>query len=238
MENKALNNLLTMVKEGFDENLPSILTAGSVVTMIATAGYAVYAGWKIKEIADDKELETKTKVKRIAFLSLPIAGGAAVSGACAIGANKQNKERYAALTALVATGASAVNKEEIGEKVSEITGKKQKKHKAFVDQPVNENETITVTDSITGYKFTTTLADFWRSQRLFNEMVSCNAENYSLSCFYEELLGDRYIKPDIHDDITFGTDWEGKTVLFNPEFDVELDGNMKPQYTISYDYKK
>lgn len=235
--------------EGLNKNLPAILTGVSVLTEVCTVGYSVWSGWKIKEITDNEELDNKTKVKKVALLSVPAVAGTAVSSGCAIAAHKENSKRYAALAITAGAGALSMVNEDTKDKVLEMVDKDHKIHKAKRSDTKSNitaasNEVIEILDEVTGYKFKTTLADLWFSVNAFNDEVTGLAaagETVKISSFYERLLGDTYEYVPAHDLIKFGakTGYDfnmSGIVILSVQLDSRLGDDMKPIYTMNYDY--
>lgn len=235
--------------EGLNRNLPAILTGVSVITDVCTVGYATWSGWKIKEVTEDESLDTKTKVKKIAILSVPVVAGTALSSGCAIAAHKENSKRYTALAITAGAGALSMVNEDTKDKVLEMVDKDHKIHRSKKKDvksniTASHNEVIEIEDEVTGYKFKTTLADLWFAVNRFNDDVSAligTGETKSISDFYERLLGDEYEQRPAHELIKFGTALGrdmcyDKAVVLSIQLDSRLDDNLKPVYTMSYDY--
>ena len=244
-----MDALLKQVAEGLEKNLPAILTGGSVVTELCTVGYSVWAGWKIKEITENEKLDTKTKVKKIALVSAPVAVGTAVSSGCAIAAHKENTKRYAALAVTATAGvASLAKNDEAKDKVLDVVDRDHKIHRTKKDEKsnitANSNEVIEIYDEVTGYKFKTTLSDLWFTVNRFNDEVCAyinTGETVSIDKFYDTLLGESYDAVPAHELIKFGNkisymDRDEAPVVLSIQLDSRLDENMKPIYTMTYDY--
>ncbi len=243
------NAFLKGLAEGLNKNLPAILTGVSVLTEVGTVGYSVWSGWKIKEITEDEELDNKTKVKKIVLLSIPTVAGTIISGGCSVAAHKESSKRYAALAVTAGAGAISMANEETKDKVLELVDKDHKVHKAKrsgtkANITAANDEVIEILDEVTGYKFNTTLADLWFSVNAFNDEVIAVASDGNmtkLSAFYEHLLGDKYSYVPAHDLIKFGSK-NGDNFIMNDivilsvQLDSKLDDNLKPIYSISYDY--
>lgn len=243
------NEFIKGITEGFIKNLPTILTGTTVVVGLGTVGYSTWAGWKIKEITEDETIDNKTKVKRIAILSTPIVIGATAASGCAIAAQKENSKRFAALAA-GAAGAITLTSDETKEKALELIDKNHKIHRAKKKETkanisVNSDEVIEIRDMVTGYKFKTTLSDLWFTANHFNEDMASGllgtGETRSIAEFYRSLLGDEYDNIPSHELIKFGSDisWEGvydKNVILSIQLDSELGPDLKPIYTMDYDY--
>lgn len=246
MSNNAFIKGLT---EGFIKNLPAILTGTTVVTGVGTVVYSVWAGWKIKEVTEDETIDNKTKTKKIVILSIPTVLGAATASGCAIAAQKENSKRIATL-AVGAAGAITLASDETKEKALELIDKNHKIHKAKRSEvksniSVNSDEVIEIKDLVTGYKFKTTLADLWFTVNRFNDDIASGLlgtdDTRTLAEFYRSLLGDSYDNIPSHELIKFGSDksWEGiydKNVILSIELGSELGEDLKPIYTIDYDY--
>lgn len=237
----AKNDVLTQVMGVVDENLPAILTYGGVLTAMATTGYSVWAGWKIKEVVEDETLDQKQKTIRIAKLSLPILGGAVISGTCVVSAHKEHEARYVGVAGLYA--ASKVDKKKLEEKAKELIGEEKveeikkeikqdeiKKKCDPVAPGVPLDKPIWIHDTVTGYVFQTTMADFWDTVSEFNDLL--DSERSDIGHFYEMLLGDKYEYANVHDDVEFGlgTNCAG----FSPHLGSEVARDLTQVYTIEY----
>lgn len=242
------NTILKGITEGFIKNLPAILTGTTVVTTIGTVSYSIWAGWKIKEVTEDETIDNKAKVKKITVLSLPIALGTGLASGCAIAAHKENSKRIATL-AVGAAGAMTLASDETKEKVLEVVDKNHKLHKANRSDvksniSVNSDEVIEIEDLVTGYRFKTTLSDLWFTVNRFNEDLSSmlgTGDTMNIAEFYRKLLNDEYREIPSHELIKFGSDtnWEGiydKNVILSIQLDSKLGDDLKPIYTIDYDY--
>ena len=223
--------------ETIDKNLPAILSGTGIVIGLATAGYAVYAGWKLKKTTDEVE-DTKTKIKEGVKTVAPVVVGAAASTVCLVTANKEYAKRFAAVGAAVA--ATKIDKSKVEEKVSEITGIRKKDEKKSEKQNIPEIRSEVYChfrDLETGYEFDTTLTNFWETVTKFNEL--CESETTDISEFYSNLLGDRYNFASAHERLRFGkgcAEFNGASTLFKPQLGGGLDDNMRPIYTIEYHY--
>lgn len=227
MEVKVLENLTGAI----DENLPTILIVGGIVTGLTTIGYSVYAGSKIKEVKSDEKLSKKEKAIKIAKLSFPIVAGAGLMTACDILAHKKYEAKYGELLALY--GVAKFDGKKLKEEASKILGEPDKKvEKKLQDIPEPINRTIEMKDLVTGYRFKTTMQDFWDAVNVVNSMAG--AETVDMGIFYENLLGNQYECADAHENIKFGIYCD--TTSLRPEFGSELDENLKPIYTITYDH--
>ena len=241
MKNKLIGNLLTKV----DKNLPTILTGISVVSGIVTAGYALYAGFKMKEDLMDIPEDAKTidKVKKVAPRMIPVVIGMTATAGCAIAANHENGKRYAAVaTALAATKIDAAKlqhkaEELLGVEKSEELKEKLKNSddtkKAYAQLMANADKRMVFHDLESGYFFRTTLNEFLFAQKRFNDKIDVNNDG-SIADFYGLLLGDDFVEASAYNDIIFGKNMSQQH--FNPTIDVELGPEMQPFYTISYNY--
>lgn len=233
MKNEFIKGIIKTI----DKNLPAILSGGGIVLGLATAGYAVYAGWKLKKSTDEIK-ETKAKVKEGVKIVAPVVAGAAASTALLVVANKEYAKRFAAVGAAVA--ATKIDKAKVEEKVSEITGIGKKDEKKSEKQNIPEvrsDVNCHFRDLETGYEFDTTLTNFWETVTKFNEL--CENETTDISEFYSELLGDRYNFASAHERLRFGqgcAEFNGASTLFKPQLGGGLDDNMRPIYTIEYHY--
>lgn len=236
------------ITEGFVKNLPAILTGGTIVVGIGTVAYSTWAGWKIKEVTEDETIDNKTKVKKIIVLSLPIALGAGAATGCAIAAQKENSKRIATL-AVGAAGAVTLANDETKEKVLEMIDKNHKIHRSEkknekANIAVSTDEVIEIYDNNTGYRFKTTLSDLWFEVNRFNEELSRmigTGDTLSISDFYARLLGDSYGCLPAHELVKFGTPLNyqmeyDRAVMLTINLGSMLDENMKPIYTMDYDY--
>lgn len=233
-----MNKLVTDILKKVDEHLPGILVVGGIVVGVATAGYAVYAGWKIKEVAEDEEIETKEKAKKIALISAPVVIGAVAASTCEVCAHKEQTKRYAALGTLIAASKaeSLVSKDKIEEVKEKITGKSSgKPEKAHYPEGVDPGTIIKIHDNETGYEFSTTMRDFMARVNEFNT-VNLNGHMSTIADFYEMLLGDNYEHCSSHEHISFGARFNDEIIAFAPEFDGGLTDDMKLIYLINYDY--
>lgn len=242
------NTFLKEITEGFVKNLPAILTGTTVLVGTSTVVYSTWAGWKIKEVTEDETIDNKTKVKKIAILTLPIVIGTGAASGCAIAAHKENSKRIATL-AVGTTAAMTLASDETKEKVLDIVDKNHKVHKAKNKDvkssiSVNSDEIIEIEDLVTGYRFETSLADLWFTVNHFNEELSNmlgTGDTMNLAEFYRNLLGDKYHNIPSHELIKFGSDtnWEGvydKNVILSIQLDSKLGEDLKPIYTMDYDY--
>lgn len=241
------NTFFKGIAEGVINNLPAILTGTAVVSGVSTVGYSIWSGWRIKEITEDESIDNKTKVKKIAIVSVPTLAGTIFTSGCAIAAQKENSKRLAVLAAGAAGAATLVN-EDTKEKVLDLVDKNHKVHRGRKDVKANiavgSNEVIEIEDTNTGYRFKTTLSDLWFEVNRFNDELSSmigTGDNLTISDFYCRLLGESYSVLPALELVKFGThvNFDGmydKAVLLSIELDSRLDENMKPIYTMSYDY--
>ena len=234
------NEMVTDILKKVDEHLPGILVVGGVVIGVATVAYSVYAGFKIKEVVSDEDLDTKEKAKKIAIISAPAVLGTVASSTCEVCAHKEQTKRYAALGTLIAASRaeSLVGSDKV-EKVKEVvTGKKDKgtPEKAPYPEGVKPGDVIRIHDNETGYEFNTTLSRFMGAVSEFNSS-DLNRAQPSIADFYELLLGEEnYEHCSAHDHIIFGVRFNDEIVTFAPEFNGGLTDDMRLIYTISYDY--
>lgn len=234
------NELVMDILKKADEHLPGILVVGGVVIGVATVAYSVYAGFKIKEIVSDEELETKEKAKKIAIVSAPAVLGTIASSACEVCAHKEQTKRYAALGTLIAASRaeSLVGSDKV-EKVKEVvTGKKsEEKSKKVLYPNVEPAKIITIRDCETGFTFQTTMRDFMEKVNEFNTTYINSSHLPTIADFYEMLLGElNYDRCSIHEHIAFGIRYNDQIMPFVPEFDSGMDENMNLIYRINYDY--
>lgn len=243
------NAFLQGITEGVINNLPAILTGASVVTGVSTVAYSTWAGWKIKEITEDESIDNKTKVKKVAIVSIPTVLGTTLACGCAIVAHKENSKRLAVLAASAA-GAATLVSDDTKEKILDVVDKDHKIHRTKKSEvksniTVGSNEEIEIEDEVTGYRFKTTLSDLWFTANQFNDdllNIIGTGEHMSIADFYERLLGEGYRSCSSHELVKFGSDvsWDSnhfdKNVILSIQLDSRLDDNMKPIYTMSYDY--
>lgn len=230
-------NVLKTLVEGVDKNLPTLLTGLGITTGGATVGYSVYAGWKLRDEFEEKDVETKERVKRVAKITAPIGVGVIVSSALVIAANKEYASRCAAIGA-----ACAVSNPEVRDKIAETVGIDRKKmNKKNMEDVVarakaNHTETneIVMHDLVTGMIFKTTLVDFWMTVNQFNLQCASQFGYQPISKFYTMLfeMDDYDGRIDDHERKCFSPDLQ-----LDPEIDIELDSNFEPRYTIEYDYR-
>lgn len=236
MKNELVMNILKKA----DEHLPGILVVGGIIVGVTTVAYSVYAGWKIKEIASDEELEVKEKAKKIALISAPAVIGCVAASACEVCAHKEQTKRYAALGTLIAASKaeSLVGKEKVDEIKEAVTGKKSsgKPEKAHYPEGVKPGDVIRIHDDETGFEFNTTLVDFMTAVTEFNSQ-NLNMIQPTIADFYELLLGeDGYDHCSAHEHIMFGVRFNDEIIAFAPQFEGGLTDDMKLIYRISYDY--
>lgn len=241
MKNKVISNVLTKV----DKNLPTILTGVSVVSGLITAGYALYAGFKMKEDLMDmtEDATTIDKVKMVAPRVIPVAIGMSATAGCAIAANHENGKRYAAVaTALAATRVDAAKlqhkaEEILGvEKADEIKEKLKDDadtQKVYAKMMANADTRVLFRDYETGYVFRTTLKEFLMAQKSLNKQIESSREA-SISDFYHILLGDDYVEANVYNDVVFGKNTDAP--FFNPDLDYEVGPDMQPVCVFSYNY--
>ena len=232
------NDLVMDILKKADEHLPGILVVGGIIVGIATAGYSVYAGWKIREIASDEDLETKEKAKKIALISAPAVIGTVAASTCEICAHKEQTKRYAALGTLIAASkAESLIGEEKASKIKDVIKGKRKPEKASYPDNVEPSKVITIRDCESGFTFNTTLRDFMQAVAEFNADYVKMDNHPSIAEFYGLLLGEEhYDHCSIHEDIKFGMNYDDGMIAFAPEFDGGMADDMKLIYRISYDY--
>lgn len=244
------NTFIKSITEGMIKNLPAILTGVSVVSEVGTVTYSVWAGWKAKEITEDDSIDNKQKVKKIALLSVPTIFGTLLSGGCAIAAHKENGKRFAALTVSGTAGAILMASDETKDKALDLIDKNHKIHRRITNEGVKSNintdstEVIDIYDEVTGYKFQTSLSDLWFTVKRFNDEVSQiigTGETRTIGDFYDYLLGSKYERIPSHELVKFGTDisYEGNydnAAILSIELGSRLGDDLKPVYTINYDY--
>lgn len=234
MKNGMVESIMRKVKD----NLPTIFTGASIVTGVSTIGYSVFAGWKIKETVDNKDLDKKEKTKKIVKISLPTIGGTAATVFFNIAAHKEHMHKYAGALALY--GATKVDSDKFKEEMKKIVGKEKVEEverdiqgkREVLEPNIPTNSKITIRDDVTGYSFQTTMIEFWEAVNKVNEYAQ--SDEVSIAQFYEELLGKEYTYADIHDRITFGYDCSVGSL--RPSFSAALDDSMKPFYCIMYPY--
>lgn len=235
MKNGIAENVMRKVKD----NLPTIFTGASIVAGVSTIGYSVFAGWKIKETVDNKELDKKEKTKKIVKVSIPTVAGTVITVVCNVASHKEHMRKYAGAMALY--GLTKVDSEEFKEEMRKIVGKEKVEEverdirsQKIVEPNVPANCNVRIRDDVTGYSFETTMNDFWNAVNTINEYAQ--SDETSIAQFYEELLGKSYEFADIHERITFG--YEGSVGSFRPSFAAAMTDDMKLIYTITYPYNE
>jgi hypothetical protein len=233
MKNGMFNEIMRKV----EDNLPAILTGVGVATGITTIGYSIFAGWKIKEAVDDKELDKKQKRTKVIKLAVPVIGGAAISATCHIVAHKKSASKLAGAMALY--GATKIDSDKFKEEAKKLIGEDRVKDieedickRKVVEPLVPSNGKITIRDDVIGYTYETTLIDFWESVNKFNEEVQ--SDTLSIASFYEDLLGKDYDYANTHDHVTFG--YGSGVASFRPSFSAAMMDDMHLIYCISYEY--
>ena len=233
----AKTNVIETIMDGVDKNLPAMLTALGLTTGGATVGYSIYAGWKLRDEFSEKDVEPKERAKRVAKITAPVIGGAVLSGALVIMANKEYGSRCAALAAACAAG-----NPDVREKIAETVGIDRKKMDKKDAEDVmakakmnhTENNEVVMHDLETGMIFKTNLVDFWAAVNQFNVTYSSQFGYQPISKFYSILFETNEYegKIDAHERKCFGPDMQ-----LDPVIDVELGPNWEPRYTIQYDYR-
>lgn len=247
-----MNDFLTNLSVKVDKNLPTILTGASVVTGLATVGYAVWAGFKIKEDLNTiPDADTLEKIKKIAPRLIPILIGASAASGFAIASNHESGKRIAAATGLVA--ATKLDMVKLQDKTKEILGEEKAKEvedelkkdpktsNSFGNYIASKDKWLTFKDANTGYFWDSTLRDMEFTRRNFNKSLIQQSDNdnytQSIAEFYDRLLGEKYDEVPIHTSVLFGAKFkdEGANRL---DFDYEyvVGPDMQPICVVSYSY--
>lgn len=229
--------MATDLKTTINQNMPGILTAGSIVTQIATAGLAFYEGMKFKEDLDKlpEDATTKTKILTVIRRVAPVVLGVTAGTTMSYAAYAESTKRIAALSAAVAAARADRDslkefknkaKEMIGEdKVKEVDEelvKEDLKMYEFVGGDADEK--IKVHDLETGAILHSTLRDIHKAIRVFNE--ENDTEAVPISMFYQEADNDYKVVP-VHEDIYA---FDG----FYPNISYEKGPNMEPVMTLEW----
>lgn len=234
------NGMVESVTRKLKENLPTIFTVASIVAGVTTIVYSVYAGYKIKETVENKDLDKKEKVKKVVKTAVPVVAGAVVTVTCQVASHKEHVQKCAGALALY--GATKIDSDNFKEEMKKLVGKEKvaeverdiRNKENVVEPQVPTNVTITIQDDVTGLTFETTMLDFWEAVNKINE--EAQGDTVSIAQFYEELLGKKYCFADIHDRITFG--YDGSVVSFRPSFSASMRDDMKLCYAITYPYNE
>lgn len=220
------------------KNLPIILTVGSAVLSAAAVGVAVYEGAKLKEDMDswDEETTTFEKVKTVTKRSLPFISLEAASIVCGIGSYKKQAAKIAALATGIA--ATQADKDKLQKQIDILKdpnkSKEEKEREIESYNPGDKNafDTVWFHDTVTGYTYKSTLADFWEEVGEFNDILESG--NEPISTFYDSLLGRQYQHAKGYDDYVFGPSMGAKQ--FNPKLKASMAKDMTLMYDVSYRY--
>ena len=239
--------MATDLKATINQNMPGILTAGSIVTQIATAGLAFYEGMKFKEDLDKlpEDATTKTKIftviRRVAPVILGVTAGTTMSYA----AYAESTKRIAALSAAVA--AAKLDKEELekfkdkakavlgDEKTKEVEEEVKKELHSNVNERTKEFPGFIgdrwFVDECTGYMFKSNWETFHNNWKEFATLTS-NENGTCIDEFYQMFSLDGSVPSiEAHDYIRFKMD-----IPFAPTFGGTLLPNGEPAITFTYDH--
>ena len=160
---------------------------------------------------------------------------------CAVAANRESAARIVAASSLVAV--SKIDKKETKKKIEEVTGIKmnddteEKKEESIVVQPHFGNANVRMKDGMTGFRFDSTMNNFWKAVAAFNDEIGID-EGANMLRFYEILLGkgDGIEYLPTYETIKFGGYEEGPTTLQPRFIGCDIDGDMQPVYVFVYNY--
>lgn len=239
------------IEKALDDISPGLWTGLSIVSMLATVGYAVYAGYEIGKIMADEEMPKEEKTKKVIVKSIPIVVGATFSGATGYLAHHKNAKTIATLTGAIAVSQKdnkylKAFKERAEEKMGVKTSEEvhQEAEDVIHNRPFMDAR-VCFYDMESGYSCMSTKKEFDIARELYNEEFNNldeagQLEGLPIERFYSLWLKDDYIPVKFHADkglklyevVSFRPDMSGRVMddgTLGWQFEYEISDLREPE---------